>query len=181
MWQRLPTRRLRKLPQSKFDIPANRSPDQKVHHDLGIALEGYQRLRQTTTPPGRSVFGRASLTVSVRPSTCLPLRAAIALTASPSSLMSTNPNPLACPDSRSVIMLTRSTSVGFKKPTENSFRDGSAQVSNQYAFHMLKVFPVVANGHQVGASLVCVRAIRLGVSEPLNSAQKYSPTSGHHP
>src|ERR1035441_5120542 len=35
-------------------------------------------------------------------------------------------------------------SVGFKKRTENRFRDGNAQVSNKYAFHVLKVFPVVA-------------------------------------
>lgn len=31
-------------------------------------------------------------------------------------------------------------SVGFKKRTENLFRDGDTQVSNKYAFHMLNVF-----------------------------------------
>jgi hypothetical protein len=34
---------------------------QKVHHDLGIAFEGYQRFRQEPPALGRSVFGRASL------------------------------------------------------------------------------------------------------------------------
>ena len=62
----------------------------------------YRRLRPGPpplgrSPLGRSVFGRASLTFRVRPSTSLPLRAAIALTASSSLLMSTNPNPLGFP------------------------------------------------------------------------------------
>ena len=39
---------------------------------------------------------------------------------------------------------------------------------------VLKVIPVVANGHQVGSSLVCVRTIRPGVNEPMNAAQKIS-------
>src|SRR5580693_10039414 len=60
-------------------------------------------------PPPRSVFGRASLTLMVRPPTCEPFRAVMAL--SPSSLLaiSTKPNPRERPVSRSVMMLTRST------------------------------------------------------------------------
>ena len=34
---------------------------------------------------------------------------------------------------------------------------------------------------QVGLSVGCVRAMLRGVSEPVNSAQKYPPTSGHRP
>src|ERR1700693_402542 len=44
-------------------------------------------------------------------------------------------------------------SVGFKKRTENRFRDGNTQVSNKYAFHILKVFPIVVNGHPFPASI----------------------------
>src|SRR4051794_9608647 len=74
-----------------------------VHH--------YQRLRPPPPPAprGRSVFGRASLTFNARPSSSRPLHAAIAFSASPSLAISTNPNPLGCPESRSVQMLTRST------------------------------------------------------------------------
>src|SRR5579862_1793916 len=60
-------------------------------------------------PPLRSVFGRASLTLMVRPPTCDPFNAVMAF--SPSSLLaiSTNPKPRERPVSRSVMMLTRST------------------------------------------------------------------------
>ena len=76
----------------------------------------YQRCREPPPPPRyppppdpRSAFGRASLTFSVRPSTSLPLRPSIAAFPSESTLISTNAKPLACPVSRSVTMLTRST------------------------------------------------------------------------
>ena len=81
-------------------------------------LFAYQRLfcrvpppppRYPPPPDPRSVFGRASLTFSVLPSRSVPFKAAIALSPSALSLISTNPKPLACPVSRSVTMLTRST------------------------------------------------------------------------
>ena len=80
-------------------------------------LFAYQRLfcrappppRYPPPPDPRSVLGRASLTFSVLPSRSVPFKAAIALSPSALSLISTNPKPLACPVSRSVTMLTRST------------------------------------------------------------------------
>lgn len=77
----------------------------------------YQRLFWRKPPPfvrdppapERAAFGRASLTLSTRPSSSRPLRAAIARSPSPSLLISTNPKPLARPVSRSVTRFTRST------------------------------------------------------------------------
>src|SRR6185437_5285650 len=60
-------------------------------------------------PPPRSVFGRASLTLSVRPPSCDPFRAAMAFSPSSSLVISTNPKPRERPVSRSVIIATRST------------------------------------------------------------------------
>jgi hypothetical protein len=76
---------------------------------------GYQRLLrcwppcERFPPPPRSSFGRASLTVSARPSNSRPLRSAMARWPSASFCISTNPKPLGCPVSRSVTILTRST------------------------------------------------------------------------
>src|SRR5690606_13565566 len=53
--------------------------------------------------PLRCSRGRASLTVSDRPPCCVPCSAAMAASASPSSAISTNPNPLLRPVSRSAI------------------------------------------------------------------------------
>ena len=39
LWQRLPTRRLRKLPHIKFEILADRSPDQKSTTILELRLK----------------------------------------------------------------------------------------------------------------------------------------------
>src|SRR5580700_1132910 len=75
-------------------------------------LADYQRLlcwRRPPPPPEPSVFGRASFTFSALPSRSRPLSSVIALSASALLLISTNPNPLAWPVSRSVIKLTRST------------------------------------------------------------------------
>src|SRR5208283_3164764 len=58
---------------------------------------------------GRSAFGRASLTVRLRPPRLVPFRASIALVADSSSFISTKANPRGCPVSRSVMMLTFST------------------------------------------------------------------------
>src|SRR5579863_3829732 len=73
----------------------------------------YQRLLRRWPPPlppnERSVFGRASLTFRALPSSSLPFSSAMARSASALALISTNPNPLAWPVSRSVTMLTRST------------------------------------------------------------------------
>jgi hypothetical protein len=80
-----------------------------------IFCNRYQRLLPPRLPPPppppneRSVFGRASLTFSARPSSSLPFSSAMARSASALALISTNPNPLGCPVSRSVTMLTRST------------------------------------------------------------------------
>ena len=85
---------------------------------ISAELPAYQRLFWREPPPPlprypppdpRSVFGRASLTFSARPSRSAPFKAAIARSPSALSLISTNPKPLACPVSRSVTMLTRST------------------------------------------------------------------------
>src|SRR5207237_8806000 len=54
-------------------------------------------------PPPRSSRGRASLTVRARPLCCWPLSAAIAASASASLAISTKPNPLLRPVSRSLI------------------------------------------------------------------------------
>src|SRR6516164_636430 len=58
-----------------------------------LAQVDYQRLRPKPPPPERSGFGRASLTLSALPSSSTPLSAAIAFSASPSLLISTNPKP----------------------------------------------------------------------------------------
>jgi hypothetical protein len=75
-------------------------------------LKAYQRLPPPPlepAPEGRSVLGRASLTFMVLPSRSVPFSPAIAFWASASLGISTNPNPRGCPESRSVMMLTRST------------------------------------------------------------------------
>src|SRR5215216_4890092 len=60
-------------------------------------------------PPPPLLFGRASLTVIVRPSISAPLRASIAARASLSLLIETKANPRGRPVSRSVITATSST------------------------------------------------------------------------
>src|ERR1017187_643539 len=60
-------------------------------------------------PPPPWGFGRASLILSARPSRSVPLRAAIARSASAESVISTNAKPRERPVSRSVTRLTRST------------------------------------------------------------------------
>jgi len=57
----------------------------------------------------RSRFGRASFTLSARPSNSMPFNAAMALSACESSDISTNANPRERPVSRSVIKATDST------------------------------------------------------------------------
>jgi hypothetical protein len=76
--------------------------------------------RSRPPPPARSVFGRASFTLSVRPPTWEPFKAAIAF--SPSSLLaiSTNPKPRDRPVSRSVMILTRSTCPYVSKSCRSS-------------------------------------------------------------
>src|SRR5262249_420297 len=59
--------------------------------------------------PPRSVFGRASFTLSARPLTSAPFNAAMARSASEVSVISTNAKPRERPVSRSVTRLTRST------------------------------------------------------------------------
>jgi hypothetical protein len=51
--------------------------------------------RNPPPPDARSVFGRASLTFSARPSRSVPFKAAMARSPSALSLISTNPKPLA--------------------------------------------------------------------------------------
>ena len=97
----------------------------------------YLRLRPKPPPPELSIFARASLTVSVRPSTSLPLRAAMASAAAPSSVISTKPNPFGL----SGVTVGHNAdslngSIGFEKRTENRFCDGNTQVGNIYAFHL---------------------------------------------
>src|SRR5665213_2434604 len=65
--------------------------------------------RYPPPPDPRSVFGRASLTVSARPLSSLPLSISIARCPSASTFISTKANPLCCPVSRSVAILTRPT------------------------------------------------------------------------
>jgi len=79
---------------------------------LSGILVDYQRLFRRWPPPlpnERSGFGRASLTFRALPSRSLPLSSAMARSASALMLISTNPNPLAWPVSRSVTRFTRST------------------------------------------------------------------------
>src|SRR5262249_23050859 len=66
-------------------------------------------------PPARSGFGRASLTVTARPSTVFPFNPSIALAASSSFGISTNAKPRGRPVSRSVAMWTRLTSPKASK------------------------------------------------------------------
>ena len=60
-------------------------------------------------PPRRSSRGRASLAFTSRPSSIVPLMAAMAVLASPLSGISTKPKPRERPDSRSVITRAEST------------------------------------------------------------------------
>ena len=60
-------------------------------------------------PPRRSSRGRASLAFTSRPSSIVPLIAAMAVLASPLSGISTKPKPRERPDSRSVITRAEST------------------------------------------------------------------------
>src|SRR5712671_4438318 len=86
---------------SDLDHPAPIAPE----------LPAYQRLfrRGPPLPDRRSVFGRASLTVNARPLSSLPLNPSIARCASASTFISTKANPLCCPVSRSVAIVTRPT------------------------------------------------------------------------
>ena len=68
----------------------------KVNGQAGFS----KLLRIRASPVGRSVFGRASLTLNVRPSRSVPFRALIAFTASASFVIATNPKPRGRPDSR---------------------------------------------------------------------------------
>src|SRR5262245_37540684 len=60
-------------------------------------------------PPPPLLFGRASLTVIVRPSSSVPFRASTAARASASLFIDTKANPRGRPVSRSVITATSST------------------------------------------------------------------------
>src|SRR5207244_214075 len=65
-------------------------------------------------------IGFASLTVRARPSSCDPFICPIALSASSSDIV-TKPKPFERPVSRSVIMLTASTTPHFEKASVTSF------------------------------------------------------------
>src|ERR1019366_1737422 len=87
-----------------------RSP-KKTSHAAGAPFGNPQPApaqRGPRGPRGSSVFGRASLTRIVRPSCCDPLSAWMAFWAS-ASLISTKPNPLERPDSRSATTVADST------------------------------------------------------------------------
>src|SRR5712692_8455364 len=60
-------------------------------------------------PPSRFPIGLASLTTSVRPSSCVPFSASIAFCASPPELISTKPKPRDCPVNLSEITFADST------------------------------------------------------------------------
>src|SRR5215471_5632517 len=75
----------------------------------------YQRERLPPPPLERSSLGRASFTVSALPSISFPFNALIARCASASLVISTKPNPLDRPVSRSVIRLTVSTAPWLSK------------------------------------------------------------------
>src|SRR5208282_2299412 len=76
-----------------------------------------------------SFFGRASLTVRLRPSSSLPARAAIAPLPSAALLIVTKANPRESPDMRSV---TRCTSVTFPYGANRSFRSGSVVLKERF-------------------------------------------------
>src|SRR5215475_7064372 len=78
--------------------------------------KNYQRLRPPPPPPLRSPpnpdrlsWGRASLTVMLRPSNSVPFRAWIAFWASALELISTKPKPLDRPENLSMIIRADST------------------------------------------------------------------------
>src|SRR5437660_1850316 len=84
-------------------------------HGLSVAFV-YHRCRpppprwpRPPPPPSRGAIGRASLTVSERPSKSAPLNFLMAAAASCSDDISTKPKPLLRPVSRSVMILADST------------------------------------------------------------------------
>src|SRR6202163_879488 len=102
-----------------------------------------------------SSFGRASLTVRLRPSRFLPSRAAIAALPSEALLMVTNANPRDLPVMRSV---TRCTSVTVPYCANRSFRSGSVVLKERfptYSFiflvieRMLATKPFPRTGFQI--------------------------------
>ena len=82
--------------------------------------EEYSR-RCPEPPAGRSVFGRASLTVRFRPSTTEPFKPSIAALAASGLSMVTKPNPRARPVSRSIIRLVSTTVPYAAKASWRSF------------------------------------------------------------
>src|ERR1700736_399914 len=89
---------------------------------------GYQRdLGEERFAP--SPFGRASLTVRLRPSKFLPSRALIAALPSATLLMVTKANPRDLPVMRSV---TRCTSVTVPYCANRSFRSGSVVLNERF-------------------------------------------------
>ena len=137
-------------PRMRSSLPPRiAAPTRRFPTILGITFEGYQRLRQTPPPLGRSVFGRASLTfnvVAVEGGNRFDGFSVVTHVNEPKPFglsrvtVSHNADSLNC-------------SVCFKERIENRFRDGNTQVSNKYAFHMLQVFPVVVNAHPSHAAI----------------------------
>src|ERR1035437_5742050 len=125
-------------------------------HALGVAValpgKSYHRgsrrwgfLSPKPPPPPprvlpRSVLGRASLTFNARPPESAPFSAVMALAASASSPISTNPNPRALPVSRSVTIDTVST---FPKGSKSWRKLSSVTVNAKFPtniFFMTKSF-----------------------------------------
>jgi hypothetical protein len=98
----------------------------------------YQRLLCRPPPAApRSALGRASLMVKVLPSRSVPFKAAMALSPSALSLISTNPKPLACPVSRSGDEAdTIYIAMYCKHGPNRLFGRTETEVPYEYIFHL---------------------------------------------
>jgi len=89
--------------------PHGKTAEQVYRGGVLMAENGRVIVEKPPLRPLRSVFGRASFTFIARPFNSVPFKREIAVSASRRSVISTNANPRACPVSRSVTILTRST------------------------------------------------------------------------
>jgi hypothetical protein len=73
----------------------------------------------------------------------------------------------------------------FDRAGRDEVGRGNGIATAQHCSVSCKLNPILnpdsLHEHQVGSSFACVRAILRGVSELVNFARKYPPTSGHHP
>src|SRR6266404_1880269 len=142
-------------PLIRREITKKGQPDWLPFFTVNSLTKNYQRLRPPPPPPSRLprppprlpppppklsrfAIGLASLTVSVRPSSCVPFRLSMAFWASPLELISTKPKPRDCPVNLSEITLADSTVPCSAKISCN--RSPVTEYGNPPTYNLLPMF-----------------------------------------